>query len=235
MAQQIATAPLRTAVNLCEFCNQRPKSGTYRFCSKTCAEDSKPAHAAPASGSLCKNCLQRPRFGQFDYCGKACADQGASAPPSTPRRAKPPAATGRQTSRRPRDAAAISQALADILLPQVQATAILSTNAALKPFISALQSQGIGAIPQKNSPPANINPVAIVPTQECALLTCENQVYTDSNGVQTLFCSKKCTQAAVSSGLAQVCIMCKVQPQRGTDSFCSRACKESANGKVSSG
>ncbi|KAH7885669.1 hypothetical protein F5I97DRAFT_1132259 [Phlebopus sp. FC_14] len=77
------------APGLCENCHKKPKFGTHKFCSKTCAAQAatKAAHsktkigrqrsapAAPKAAQLCDHCGRKPKFQNFDYCGKSCAAQ----------------------------------------------------------------------------------------------------------------------------------------------------------------
>ncbi|KAF8141845.1 hypothetical protein EV363DRAFT_1425867 [Boletus edulis] len=94
------------APSLCENCHKRPKSGTHRFCGKTCAAQAaaKPArskqsqskgHAAPRNAGhqkgapapqkvvqLCSHCGQKPKFNGFDYCGKSCAALAGATQPT---------------------------------------------------------------------------------------------------------------------------------------------------------
>jgi len=105
------------APSLCEDCHKRPKFGTHRFCSKTCATQAaaKPVrpkqsqsqgHAAPRNAGhqkrvptpqkvvqLCTHCGQKPKFNSFDYCGKSCAALAGAT------QTKPPAAQGVRTTK----------------------------------------------------------------------------------------------------------------------------------------
>ncbi|KAL4062340.1 hypothetical protein J3A83DRAFT_4363563 [Scleroderma citrinum] len=82
------------AQNDCENCHKKPKFGTHKYCSKTCASQAA-ASQGGATGSLasvsssshnrapppnrpqkaihCIYCRKKPKFSNFDYCSKSCA------------------------------------------------------------------------------------------------------------------------------------------------------------------
>ncbi|TCD61864.1 hypothetical protein EIP91_007813 [Steccherinum ochraceum] len=73
----------------------------------------------------------------------------------------------------------------------------------------------------------------VVPTPlQCMLPKCKQQVHTDKNGRAIgEYCSQGHREKAVDSGLASPCVMCLTKPQRATDHFCGRTCKDEALSK----
>ncbi|KAG9315168.1 ADP-ribosylation [Chiua virens] len=76
-----ARAP-RARANMCDYCHKQPKYNdgktTHSFCSKTCAQQAKPAGGAPAAPSKplkngCLLCGKAVKKGHF--CGQACSSK----------------------------------------------------------------------------------------------------------------------------------------------------------------
>jgi hypothetical protein len=142
----------QSGVQLCEFCQTKPRYGNHKHCSKTCSNASKAAKAATVNNNLCKNCQQKPKFGSFDYCGKNCAAQagGNSGASKGSNHNSTSKSSSKKKSSAPSQPAgnnsgsALAQSLANAFLPQVQAAAVaaLSSNPSLKPIATALQTSG---------------------------------------------------------------------------------------------
>jgi len=73
--------------DLCEYCNQRPKSGegngrVHAYCGRNCANKAQNAPRAanpPPPADLCENCGERPKYKDlsgkvYPHCGKRCAN-----------------------------------------------------------------------------------------------------------------------------------------------------------------
>ncbi|KAJ7757693.1 hypothetical protein DFH07DRAFT_457522 [Mycena maculata] len=76
MASLASSVP---TAQLCDYCHQKPKHGTYAYCSKTCAAQ---------TATLCNYCQKKPKYQNFDFCGKNCASLAAAVPTSGTRPAK---------------------------------------------------------------------------------------------------------------------------------------------------
>ncbi|KAJ8592274.1 hypothetical protein M405DRAFT_812969 [Rhizopogon salebrosus TDB-379] len=116
------------ATGVCENCHKKPKFGTHKYCSKTCATQAataqppaRPAKSTPPTKArvapaaqksvrLCDYCGQKPKFGNFDHCGKSCASKAATTPvqpavhgrPALKQSARLPATAQAQSSKGPK-------------------------------------------------------------------------------------------------------------------------------------
>ncbi|TFL04071.1 hypothetical protein BDV98DRAFT_602537 [Pterulicium gracile] len=261
-AQGQTTQVPAPAVQLCQNCQLKPRYGSHKHCGKTCSDASKAAKAA-SSPQLCVRCKKKPKFGNFDYCGKNCAaqagvGQGASQP--TAQKKKKSSSSQASTSGLGAAAVPVAQAIAQALLPQVQAAAAaaLSANPALKPIVTALNTSGAAAnalnviqtqypsldlsgltgVPAAGLPRVNTGGAKFVapapstgPRPKCRIPNCKEIVYVDNEGVYGEFCSQLCREEAVDTDLVSPCIMCMSLPHGRADHFCSRVCREDALSK----
>ncbi|KAH7925822.1 DUF1768-domain-containing protein [Leucogyrophana mollusca] len=57
-------APASRDKSLCDFCHQKPKYQTHRYCGRTCATE---------AAKKCEHCHTKPKYGNHPYCSKTCA------------------------------------------------------------------------------------------------------------------------------------------------------------------
>ncbi|KAH7913782.1 DUF1768-domain-containing protein [Hygrophoropsis aurantiaca] len=57
--------------SLCDFCHQKPRYQTHRYCGRTCATQ---------AAKICEHCRSKPKYGNHPYCSKTCAALAKKAP-----------------------------------------------------------------------------------------------------------------------------------------------------------
>ncbi|KAJ7471406.1 hypothetical protein B0H11DRAFT_2237315 [Mycena galericulata] len=152
MASLASTVP---TAQLCDYCHQKPKHGSYSFCSKTCAAQ---------TATLCNYCQKKPKYQNFDFCGKNCASLAAAAAPTSGNRAAKNSTPASQPSSKSVGrttgasiTAAATQAPANPLLDPVQlAKLVVQHIPQVQSFLAAVapaQPTTIAAAPVSAPPP----------------------------------------------------------------------------------
>jgi len=211
---------------LCQSCYSRATRGGARYC-KACAH---PNQAAPtstsSSGNLCKYCRQKPRYGRYDYCGKTCAERAGS---GTNRSHSRSGSQSQSRSRSQSSSRSRSQPVPPLRIQVPAAVIAPKKKHSLGSFGDLITTVAKAAHVVPPSPEDSASENGVI---RCMLPKCKQPVHVDKDGrVTGEYCSQSHREKAVDSGLASPCVMCLANPQRATDHFCGRACRQDALSK----
>ncbi|KAH8092608.1 hypothetical protein BXZ70DRAFT_447836 [Cristinia sonorae] len=212
------------APSICQVCYLRPTSGGTEYCSKTCAAAvtySKPTSSS-SSRNLCKYCRAKPKYDKYEYCGKTCAEKAAAA-----------ASSHSHSQSRSHHGRSRSESKSHSVTPlRIQVPSTQDRDQKMHMFgplgdLVATVAKVVSRQDNDKESGSESEDDSGVP--RCMLPKCKQRVHVDKNGrITSEYCSQSHREKAVDSGLASPCVMCLSNPQRASDHFCGRACKEEA-------
>ncbi|KAF8072200.1 hypothetical protein FPV67DRAFT_925883 [Lyophyllum atratum] len=214
--------------NMCTQCGKKPKFQGFDFCGKSCAA------AAPPQGRNGTGTAQR---------SKGNNSSNNQQPGFNP------AQVAQFVAQSVPQVKAFLAALNSAAAPQTAPQQLQQVPLAPAPQVVAPQNnpflQPQAPVPMNGTPAASSSllfgtqpqPVSAQPAAadntECLIPGCGKPVHVDSKGIKTSdYCSQRHREEAVSSGVAEPCILCLQMPQSEKDYFCSRACREEAMEKL---
>ncbi|KIK98134.1 hypothetical protein PAXRUDRAFT_31380 [Paxillus rubicundulus Ve08.2h10] len=97
---------------------------------------------------------------------------------------------------------------------------------------SAAPAPAVAQPPTKNMPRGKPSGHQKTSPGTCAIPGCGQLSHVDRNGAKTDYCSLKHREKSVMLGLEAACIMCQRYPQSTLDYFCSSACRNQSMAKT---
>ncbi|KIJ65302.1 hypothetical protein HYDPIDRAFT_111234 [Hydnomerulius pinastri MD-312] len=217
IGRQKAVPVPQKAVQLCDYCGQKPRFSNFDFCGKSCATLANSAQTKQPTAQV-------PSASNKKTGRVPSAPQNNPAPVRLVKTVTPPQAKAPQAV--PQDDSTEEEGAED------EDDADVGVDTDLDAYPS--DSEEEPAAPAAVVPPATKNTSKggkpggppKPPPGTCAIPNCGKPSHVDKNGVKTGYCSIKHREEAVTLGLEAPCIMCQRYPQGASDYFCSSACRK---------
>ncbi|KAN0088688.1 hypothetical protein V8E55_005745 [Tylopilus felleus] len=226
-SHQKGAPPPQKAIQLCNYCGQKPKFNSFDYCGKSCA-----ALAGATQTKLPAT--------QGVPTRKPNTTSSSNAPPNNA-----PAPPSAKPHKVPQHKAPVPQEDSteeEEELEEEEDGGGVDTDLDAYPTDSGSESEDEPSAPpvaapqpsakstSKKGKPSSGAPKIV--TGICAIPGCGQPVHVDRHGVKTMYCSIKHREEGVKLGLEAACIMCKRYPQSTSDYFCSSACRNQSMTKT---
>ncbi|KAF9220014.1 hypothetical protein BS17DRAFT_716140 [Gyrodon lividus] len=219
VGHKAASVPQK-AIQLCDYCGQKPKFSNFDYCGKSCATlaySTQTKQPMPQVSSASKQKTTR--------VPGASQNVPAAVPPvKTARAPQVPAPRDDSSEEDEEEEEEEENEEADTDL-DVYPSDSEEEPAAPAPAAAQPAPKNMPRGGKSNGPPKTTSGT-------CAIPGCGKASHVDRNGGRTYYCSIKHREEAVILALEAACIMCQRYPQSTSDYFCSSACRNQSMTKT---